>query len=165
GCGRRPLPDPGDPAPHREEPRLTGESRVGRRLRRGAADPPPTHTRRLDARAGTGDPRCSGLAQRTPQGRGRRDQERCRYGRSADAGRRAACALPRARARRALLSPEPFTHPARVKHNSAMTDTALSESELAAAAAPEPGLLVFEQPLNERMRTFLRLHFLYNPAP
>jgi cell division protein ZapD len=45
-----------------------------------------------------------------------------------------------------------------------MADTALSESELAAAAAPEPGLLVFEHPLNERMRTFLRLDFLYNQA-
>lgn len=32
----------------------------------------------------------------------------------------------------------------------------------AAAAAPAP--LVFEQPLNERMRTFLRLDFLYNQA-
>jgi cell division protein ZapD len=45
-----------------------------------------------------------------------------------------------------------------------MAETALSESEVAAAAAPEPGLLVFEQPLNERMRTFLRLDFLYNQA-
>ena len=45
-----------------------------------------------------------------------------------------------------------------------MSESALSESELAAEAAPEPGLLVFEQPLNERMRTFLRLDFLYNQA-
>jgi len=45
-----------------------------------------------------------------------------------------------------------------------MAETALSESEVAAAAAPEAGLLVFEQPLNERMRTFLRLDFLYNQA-
>jgi cell division protein ZapD len=45
-----------------------------------------------------------------------------------------------------------------------MTETALSESEVAAAAETEPGLLVFEQPLNERMRTFLRLDFLYNQA-
>jgi cell division protein ZapD len=45
-----------------------------------------------------------------------------------------------------------------------MAESALSESEVAAAAAPEPGLLVFEQPLNERMRTFLRLDFLYNQA-
>jgi cell division protein ZapD len=33
-----------------------------------------------------------------------------------------------------------------------------------AAAAPAAGMLVFEQPLNERMRTFLRLDFLYNQA-
>ncbi len=30
--------------------------------------------------------------------------------------------------------------------------------------APPEGTLVFEQPLNERMRTFLRLDFLYNQA-
>ena len=34
----------------------------------------------------------------------------------------------------------------------------------AADPAPEPAPLVFEQPLNERMRTFLRLDFLYNQA-
>jgi cell division protein ZapD len=45
-----------------------------------------------------------------------------------------------------------------------MAESALTESELAAEAAPESGLLVFEQPLNERMRTFLRLDFLYNQA-
>jgi cell division protein ZapD len=45
-----------------------------------------------------------------------------------------------------------------------MVESALSESEVAAAAEPEAGLLVFEQPLNERMRTFLRLDFLYNQA-
>ena len=33
-----------------------------------------------------------------------------------------------------------------------------------AAAAPAESMLVFEQPLNERMRTFLRLDFLYNQA-
>src|ERR1700744_5765848 len=31
-------------------------------------------------------------------------------------------------------------------------------------SAPVEGTLVFEQPLNERMRTFLRLDFLYNQA-
>jgi len=47
-----------------------------------------------------------------------------------------------------------------------MAESALSESEAAAAlaATPEDELLVFEQPLNERMRTFLRLDFLYNQA-
>jgi cell division protein ZapD len=47
-----------------------------------------------------------------------------------------------------------------------MAESALSESETDAAVAsvPEDALLVFEQPLNERMRTFLRLDFLYNQA-
>lgn len=45
-----------------------------------------------------------------------------------------------------------------------MVESVLSESEVAAGAEPEAGLLVFEQPLNERMRTFLRLDFLYNQA-
>jgi cell division protein ZapD len=38
--------------------------------------------------------------------------------------------------------------------------------ESAGASAPEtdPQVLIFEQPLNERMRTFLRLDFLYNQA-
>jgi cell division protein ZapD len=46
-------------------------------------------------------------------------------------------------------------------HNIAMTqETAVAErSETAAASA-----LIFEQPLNERMRTFLRLDYLYNQA-
>jgi cell division protein ZapD len=35
---------------------------------------------------------------------------------------------------------------------------------VAAALAPEPAILVFEQPLNERMRTFLRLDYLYSQA-
>ena len=45
-----------------------------------------------------------------------------------------------------------------------MVESVLSESEEAIAAAPENALLVFEQPLNERMRTFLRLDFVYNQA-
>ena len=58
----------------------------------------------------------------------------------------------------------PFTDGARLKHN---TDVAHSLAPLtgpAAAAAAETGILIFEQPLNERMRTFLRLDFLYNQA-
>ena len=43
-----------------------------------------------------------------------------------------------------------------------------AEAAAPAAAAPAPAesgrTLVFEQPLNERMRTFLRLDFLYNQA-
>src|SRR5258707_13161795 len=45
----------------------------------------------------------------------------------------------------------------------------MTESEAPEAGAPveaeeETGSLVFEQPLNERMRTFLRVDFLYNQA-
>src|SRR5256884_8213270 len=45
----------------------------------------------------------------------------------------------------------------------------MTESEAPEAVAPpeteeETGSLVFEQPLNERMRTFLRVDFLYNQA-
>jgi cell division protein ZapD len=57
----------------------------------------------------------------------------------------------------------PFTCGAGLKHNIGMSEPALSEAGAAAPAAnPEP--LVFEQPLNERMRTFLRLDFLYSQA-
>jgi cell division protein ZapD len=45
-----------------------------------------------------------------------------------------------------------------------MNESALSEPELALAPQSEATTLVFEQPLNERMRTFLRLDFLYNQA-
>jgi cell division protein ZapD len=38
------------------------------------------------------------------------------------------------------------------------------EAEVAESSEPAPKQLVFEQPLNERMRTFLRLDFLYNQA-
>ena len=43
-----------------------------------------------------------------------------------------------------------------------MTGSAVPQDEPAATPAAE--VLVFEQPLNERMRTFLRLDFLYNQA-
>jgi cell division protein ZapD len=57
----------------------------------------------------------------------------------------------------------PFTRGAYVKHNIGMSEPALSEpGEPTPAANPEQ--LVFEQPLNERMRTFLRLDFLYSQA-
>ena len=38
------------------------------------------------------------------------------------------------------------------------------ETGSSADPAAEAAMLVFEQPLNERMRTFLRLDFLYNQA-
>jgi cell division protein ZapD len=41
---------------------------------------------------------------------------------------------------------------------------ASSEAPSSAAPVAGHGVLVFEQPLNERMRTFLRLDFLYNQA-
>jgi cell division protein ZapD len=43
-----------------------------------------------------------------------------------------------------------------------MTSSVAPEAGPAATAAAE--ILVFEQPLNERMRTFMRLDFLYNQA-
>jgi cell division protein ZapD len=48
----------------------------------------------------------------------------------------------------------------RVKQNSRMKENAAHAA--VAAAKTEP--LIFEQPLHERMRTFLRLDFLYNQA-
>ena len=45
-----------------------------------------------------------------------------------------------------------------------MAESAVSEPEVPVASASEAATLVFEQPLNERMRTFLRLDFLYNQA-
>jgi len=48
----------------------------------------------------------------------------------------------------------------RVKQNSPMIDKAAQAPAPAAAS----DILVFEQPLHERMRTFLRLDFLYNQA-
>ncbi|HYX73344.1 MAG TPA: cell division protein ZapD [Steroidobacteraceae bacterium] len=42
--------------------------------------------------------------------------------------------------------------------------SAAPETEISAEPATETAMLVFEQPLNERMRTFLRLDFLYNQA-
>lgn len=56
-----------------------------------------------------------------------------------------------------------FTPAARLKHNIRMAEPSLSEAAVA-ARDPAPATLVFEQPLNERMRTFLRLDFLYNQA-
>ena len=57
----------------------------------------------------------------------------------------------------------PFTRQACLKHNTGVTESAAPEATSTAPAA-ETGVLVFEQPLNERMRTFLRLDFLYNQA-
>jgi cell division protein ZapD len=45
-----------------------------------------------------------------------------------------------------------------------MTQSAVPEAGAAAAPDDAAEVLVFEQPLNERMRTFLRLDFLYNQA-
>ena len=45
-----------------------------------------------------------------------------------------------------------------------MSEPAASETEAALAAEPGADMLVFEQPLNERMRTFMRLDFLYSQA-
>jgi cell division protein ZapD len=45
-----------------------------------------------------------------------------------------------------------------------MTQSDITEPGEPAEPQDESGTLVFEQPLNERMRTFLRLDFLYNQA-
>jgi cell division protein ZapD len=45
-----------------------------------------------------------------------------------------------------------------------VNESAASEAGSSAAPAADPAVLIFEQPLNERMRTFLRLDFLYNQA-
>jgi len=45
-----------------------------------------------------------------------------------------------------------------------MTHSSVLQGGLGASPAPAPDTLVFEQPLNERMRTFLRIDFLYNQA-
>jgi cell division protein ZapD len=53
-----------------------------------------------------------------------------------------------------------FTAGAANAQNTAMSEEAKVQQE----PLPEPAPLIFEQPLNERMRTFLRLDFLYNQA-
>jgi cell division protein ZapD len=53
-----------------------------------------------------------------------------------------------------------FTEGGAVAQNSPMSEEAQKQHESAPEAAP----LIFEQPLNERMRTFLRLDFLYSQA-
>jgi cell division protein ZapD len=60
----------------------------------------------------------------------------------------------------------PFTGGAHVKHNTRMTESDISNADADAdtQSGAESESLVFEQPLNERMRTFLRLDFLYNQA-
>jgi len=57
-----------------------------------------------------------------------------------------------------------FTDRAPVKQNTNMTQSAVPEAGATAAPDDAAEALVFEQPLNERMRTFLRLDFLYNQA-
>jgi cell division protein ZapD len=56
----------------------------------------------------------------------------------------------------------PFTGGDAVKHNTSMIEAPDPSSVSASPAEDE--VLIFEQPLNERMRTFLRLDFLYNQA-
>jgi cell division protein ZapD len=50
------------------------------------------------------------------------------------------------------------------KHNTRVMQSPAPETGRSASAEADTGVLVFEQPLNERMRTFLRLDFLYNQA-
>jgi cell division protein ZapD len=53
-----------------------------------------------------------------------------------------------------------FTPGATLAQNTEVSEEAQKQKE----PASEPAQLIFEQPLNERMRTFLRLDFLYNQA-
>jgi cell division protein ZapD len=62
-----------------------------------------------------------------------------------------------------LATSQPFTGGACVKHNKHM-EAAAAEAGTSASPETQADVLVFEQPLNERMRTFLRLDFLYNQA-
>ena len=88
-------------------------------------------------------------------------------------GRGLARPLSRARGAAAHLSERtgdteppytPFTGGARLKHNTADDGSAPARAVPADYGGPGADTLVFEQPLNERMRTFLRLDFLYNQA-
>src|SRR5580658_3732893 len=58
----------------------------------------------------------------------------------------------------------PFTDDAPIKHNMSVNEALAAEAGTSALPHAPSGVLVFEQPLNERMRTFLRLDFLYNQA-
>jgi cell division protein ZapD len=69
--------------------------------------------------------------------------------------------LPVARAAERALCGRLFAGGRPVAHNRAVSQ---SEPENTADPPADNGVLVFEQPLNERMRTFLRLDFLYNQA-
>ena len=57
-----------------------------------------------------------------------------------------------------------FTAAPALAQNSPMAEEAQQQRESAPNSTPEAAPLVFEQPLNERMRTFLRLDFLYSQA-
>ena len=57
-----------------------------------------------------------------------------------------------------------FTQGATVAHNTDVSEEAQELGDSPPEAAPAAAPLIFEQPLNERMRTFLRLDFLYNQA-
>ncbi len=58
------------------------------------------------------------------------------------------------------FAPPAFTALRALPHNSGMAENPVELASLDATAAP----LTFEQPLTERMRTFLRLDFLYGQA-
>jgi cell division protein ZapD len=61
---------------------------------------------------------------------------------------------------RKYLERAQFTQQPNVDHNTPMSQPAEHSFEL----APDPQTVVYEQPLNERMRTFLRIEFLYTQA-
>ena len=57
-----------------------------------------------------------------------------------------------------------FTGDAASAQNTEMAEEAQKAEEQAAEPVAQTAPLIFEQPLNERMRTFLRLDFLYSQA-
>src|SRR6185437_5502591 len=188
GERRRALSDPGHPLARGEEPRLAAGARARRRLQRRAADPATAGARRLDPGAGPGHSQRTSFPHHAPESRARRDHERERHERSSRPCRRPARKLSGActsatrvatdSTLRPREGPTPFTGGSPVKHNTAMTESEAAQwgngmsgggpvsvgESLDAQPGTESQILVFEQPLNERMRTFLRLDFLYNQA-
>src|SRR5262249_23343489 len=114
------------------------------------------------ARAGRAHAGRAGFARTAARGGGRCDPERWRHRRAPRPGRKAAPPVlgrGESTSRRVRHMSDRFTGDAGVAQNSPMAEEAQQQ-----APEAETAPLVFEQPLNERMRTFLRLDFLYSQA-
>src|SRR5690606_35161405 len=133
-----------------------------------------------DGRGGRAHAGRAGLARGAPRHRPRHHRQRRRRGGAGPAGGGAAPALPGAG--RDILTGRAYgrmlgtirlatgshlgdsASPRAFMQNSPMTQhhAVAERPETAPGAAAAP--LIYEQPLNERMRTFLRLDYLYNQA-